>query len=121
MGQSREGRWRQFVLARRMAAPHHHDEPIFQQRRRGEAFPRTDRSAERQIEFPAVQPLDQIAPIVKASGDVTLSGHISYYNSAFSDTLGSTTYNPRVDVPTIVRTGTGSIEVALTLAGFGTG
>ena len=51
------------------------------------------------------------------TGDITLSGHISYSNTGFSAILtdpstgAQVTYYPRVDVPTIIRTGTGSIEL----------
>ncbi|MEW6436329.1 MAG: filamentous hemagglutinin family protein [Pseudomonadota bacterium] len=51
------------------------------------------------------------------TGDVTLNGHIAVANSALSEQLynGATnsyvTYDPEVDVPTIVRTGTGSIDM----------
>ncbi|MEW6436274.1 MAG: filamentous hemagglutinin family protein [Pseudomonadota bacterium] len=41
------------------------------------------------------------------TGDITLNGHTSFFNAAFSNSG----YNPRVDVPTIVRTGTGSIDM----------
>ncbi len=49
-------------------------------------------------------------------GDITLFGHISYNNTAISNlavdsTGANVTYNPRIDVPTIIRTGTGSIDM----------
>lgn len=51
------------------------------------------------------------------SGDVTLDDHISYLNTAFpaaiynSATSSYVTYYPRIDVPTIIRTGTGSMDL----------
>lgn len=50
---------------------------------------------------------------VNDPGDITLSGHLSYFNTALPTVSLSSgvTYYPRIDIPTIIRTGTGSIDM----------
>lgn len=61
----------------------------------------------------AVNP-EAVVPIgsgASDAGDVTLSGHISYSNIGIPTYINGVLTYPQVDVPTIVRTGTGYIDM----------